>query len=261
VVDHDVARLGAKALLDSLLELGINDVALLNVIPDNLGSRGDGADYLPWPAYIEFLSDMFRCWWPQDRDKVNIRELQALINNLSGSAPNTCVLAGDCMGQYLTIEPDGGISACDKYIGDSEFEFGNILHSDLNTLLSKSKNLTRARSDAKLEVAKMTDCKYLPVCRVGCISRPGVKDVAVCRLFLTRYLHFSTTNPKTGVNMASKIELTTQDISNLEQRLKATSLPDAEKNLLNSLLAMANQNRTSDAGASVAWIYVWEPPK
>jgi hypothetical protein len=60
--------------------------------------------------------------------------------------------------------------------------------------------------------------------------------------------------------MASQIELTTQDISNIEQRLKQTSLPDAEKNLLNALLAMAKQNRASDAAADVAWIYIWEPP-
>jgi uncharacterized protein len=72
------------------------------------------------------------------------------------------------MGQYLTVEPNGEISACDKYNGDREFEFGNILQSDLNTLLGKSRNLARARNDAKLEVAKMTDCKYLRACRGGC---------------------------------------------------------------------------------------------
>ena len=60
--------------------------------------------------------------------------------------------------------------------------------------------------------------------------------------------------------MASQIELTTQDISNIEQRLKQTSLPDPEKNLLNALLAMAKQNQVSDPGADVDWIYVWGPP-
>jgi uncharacterized protein len=168
VVDREVAQFGAKALLDSLCEVGISDVALLNVIPDNSNSQAASKDYLPWPVYIEFLSDIFRYWWPQYRDKIKIRELDSLINNLNGHAPNTCVLAGDCMGQYLTVEPNGEISACDKYIGDREFEFGNILQSDLNTLLGNSRNLARARNDANLEVAKMTDCKYLPVCRGGC---------------------------------------------------------------------------------------------
>jgi len=60
--------------------------------------------------------------------------------------------------------------------------------------------------------------------------------------------------------MASQIELTTQDISNIEQRLKQTSLPDPEKNLLNALLTMAKQNQAPDAGAGIAWAYIWEPP-
>ena len=60
--------------------------------------------------------------------------------------------------------------------------------------------------------------------------------------------------------MASQIELTTKDISNIEQRLKQTSLPDPEKNLLNGLLAMAKENQVSDPGPNVAWFFVWESP-
>ena len=60
--------------------------------------------------------------------------------------------------------------------------------------------------------------------------------------------------------MASKIELTTQDISNIEQRLKQTSLPDPEKNLLNGLLAMKKQNQVSHPGPDAAWFFVWESP-
>lgn len=60
--------------------------------------------------------------------------------------------------------------------------------------------------------------------------------------------------------MASQIELTPQDISNIEQRLQQASLPDPEKNLLNALLAMAKQNQNPDPGAGVAWFYIWEPP-
>jgi hypothetical protein len=60
--------------------------------------------------------------------------------------------------------------------------------------------------------------------------------------------------------MASQIELTTKDIGNIEQRLKQTSLPAPEKNLLNALLAMAKQNQVPDSGAGVAWVYIWEPP-
>jgi len=113
-------------------------------------------------------AEVFRYWWPQYRDKIDIRELSALVNNLSGHAPNVCVLAGNCMGQFLTVDPNGTISACDKYIGDGQFEFGNVLYSDLNTVLAGSENLARAQKQAQLEVTEMSDCKYFAYCRGGC---------------------------------------------------------------------------------------------
>jgi uncharacterized protein len=72
------------------------------------------------------------------------------------------------MGQFLTVEPNGTISACDKYIGDEQFEFGNVLHSDLNAVLANSENLAGAQKQAQLEVTEMSNCKYFAYCRGGC---------------------------------------------------------------------------------------------
>jgi len=72
------------------------------------------------------------------------------------------------MGQFLTIEPNGVVSACDKYVGDGEFEFGNLLEADLNQLLAVSKNLAAARALASSEVSRMSNCRYYAVCRGGC---------------------------------------------------------------------------------------------
>ena len=42
-----------------------------------------------------------------------------------------CIFAGGCFGLYLTIEPTGEVSACDKYIDDDEYRFGHVLESGL----------------------------------------------------------------------------------------------------------------------------------
>jgi serine-type anaerobic sulfatase-maturating enzyme len=169
VVDKQVLELGPKVLLDCLVEdLGVRGAALLNVIPGNAGSVPSNGDYLPWADYVAFLRELFRCWWPEYRNKINIRELSSLVQVLSGGAPGTCVLAGECMGRYLTVEANGTVSACDKYIGDDGLDFGNLLHSDLNTLLARSGNLARAREQAQCEKAKMAGCKYFAYCRGGC---------------------------------------------------------------------------------------------
>lgn len=72
------------------------------------------------------------------------------------------------MGQFLTIEPNGIVSACDKYIGDRQFEFGNLLVTDLNDVLATPKNLARSRAFAASETSRMSECKYHVVCRGGC---------------------------------------------------------------------------------------------
>lgn len=169
VVDKQVTELGPKALLDCLVEdLGVRGAALLNVIPGNAGAVPSNGDYLPWVDYVAFLREMFRCWWLDYQNKIDIRELSSLVRVLSGGAPGTCVLAGECMGRYLTVEANGTVKACDKYIGDEGLEFGNLLHSDLNTLLARSGNLARVREQAHFEAAKMAGCKYFAYCRGGC---------------------------------------------------------------------------------------------
>ena len=72
------------------------------------------------------------------------------------------------MGQFVTIEPNGTVSACDKYIGDRQFEFGNLLTANLNEVLAGSKNLARARASGASEVSRMNACKYYAICRGGC---------------------------------------------------------------------------------------------
>jgi len=168
VVDRQVVELGAERLLSCLLELKVARAALLNVLPPNGEAQPTRNRYLPWSDYVIFLQQMFRCWWPTHRDEIDMASLSTLINNLSGRAPNLCVYAGDCMGQFLTIEPNGIVSACDKYIGDREFEFGNLLVADLNEVLAASKNLARSRTSAASEASRMDECKYYVVCRGGC---------------------------------------------------------------------------------------------
>ena len=168
VVDRQVVQLGAERLLNCLLELEIPGAALLNVLPRNGEAEPPDESYLPWSEYVSFLKEMFRYWWPRHRHKIDLRDLSELMNNLAGHAPSLCVFAGNCMGQFLTIEPTGTVSACDKYIGDRQFEFGNVLLADLNAVLAGSQNLARAHVQAASEVSRMSECKYHFVCRGGC---------------------------------------------------------------------------------------------
>jgi uncharacterized protein len=168
VVDEDVIEVGAQRLLDYFVELDVRNVATLNVIPDNapVGSPQTGA-YLPWTRWIEFLRELFHLWWPRYAERVVLRELADLTGKVGGRGPQLCIFAGDCFGAYLTIEPNGDVAACDKYIDDPDYRFGNLLRAPLAEIL-RAPAVTGARATNNAAADGTRDCPWFDVCRGAC---------------------------------------------------------------------------------------------
>ncbi len=171
VLDREVANYGAKNLLDYFVNLDVSSVALLNAIPENTepGAPVKGS-YYSWSEYIHFMADLFEIWYDGYQDKVAIREFDSLLNKLTERAKTAiCIFAGQCMGYYLTVEPNGDVSACDKYIEDKEHQFGNIKNFDtLSDLLKASDKLKKARSEHRQLLSNTNNCKWYFACKGGC---------------------------------------------------------------------------------------------
>ncbi len=168
VVDEDVVKLGPERLLEYFLEIGIERVGLLNVIPINTPSQQFREEtYIRWEQFVCFLRDLFRVWWPAYADRVSFRELADLIGKVQGSKPTTCFFAGNCMGHYLTIEPSGDVFACDKFIGDESFFFGNLLRENL-AAMSLSPSFAAVRAEAATAIDLTRGCRWFRVCQGGC---------------------------------------------------------------------------------------------
>jgi uncharacterized protein len=168
VVDEAILAAGARRVLEYMVEIGVRRVALLNVLPQNTppGTQPKG-DYLPFPSFVDFLRDLFDVWWPAYRDQIVVRELADLTGQLTGGPPQICVFAGECFGTYLTVEPTGEVSACDKYIDDGTYRFGDVLTTGL-TGARISKQLAVVRQDNSRAVERMRECRWFGVCHGGC---------------------------------------------------------------------------------------------
>jgi uncharacterized protein len=168
VVDDAICAAGAQRVLEYMVEIGIRRVALLNVLPENTppGALPRG-DYLPFPSFVEFLRELFHVWWPRYRDQIVVRELADLAGQLTGGAPQICVFAGECFGVYLTVEPTGEVSACDKYIDDGTYRFGHVLTSGL-TGARLSERLAAVREENRRALERMGGCRWFGVCHGGC---------------------------------------------------------------------------------------------
>ena len=162
-------NLGARKLLESIEDLGVENVGLLNLVPENgCEVQSRPGDYVPWADYIDFLKEVFSIWNAEYEDVFTIRELSDFKSALEGGSTTMCYFAGNCMGKYLTIESDGAVAACDKYVGDFDYGFGTLDRQGLSDLLSRSSNLKRARQTNEAEINSLRQCEWFGICQGGC---------------------------------------------------------------------------------------------
>ena len=171
VVDREVQKLGAKRLVEYMLGTGLHGIDLLNVLPENnVDSSKVVGKYLPYPEFVQFLIEVFDEWWPNYRDAFRVTGLQHLVDRVKRQKNDfNCLFEGDCMGKYVTIEANGDIGACDKYIGHPNYIFGNILEAPLGDILQDSKNVQYFRNEMLDVPNKMGGCEYFGICKGGCI--------------------------------------------------------------------------------------------
>ncbi|MDC9605042.1 darobactin maturation radical SAM/SPASM protein DarE [Xenorhabdus griffiniae] len=172
VVDRDVYESNIEKMLSYFHEIDLTDIEFLNIVPDNRLKPGDdpGGSYINYHDYINFLSKVFRIWWGNYRDKINIRLFDGFINSIKYSQKkiSDCYWAGNCSQEIITLEPNGTISACDKYVGAKGNNYGSIIDNDLGYLLKNSNTNKNHLIEEKESYEKMHQCKWFFICNGGC---------------------------------------------------------------------------------------------
>lgn len=167
VVSGEIIRYGARKLLNELHSNQINSLALLNEIPDATATDLTAWDnYVPFDDFVTYLEDIFDVWNDDYRNSIRIREIEALRNKLKNEPSGICVIEGNCMGKYLTIDPNGKISACDKYVGENGHDFGYIQKGIAE--FENNIHFQSAKQEAEDDVRNMGSCEFFQVCKGGC---------------------------------------------------------------------------------------------
>jgi len=188
VIDECALSAGPRAYLDYLVSTGAPAVAVLNALPQNSASSEDV--WFTWARFTNFLRDLFREWWNDYRQVIVVRELQSLVEAVQQGRTGLCIFSKNCMGGYLTIEPNGDVLACDKYVGDIDFVFGNVNNVSLSSMLRNSVSLKNAKQVVDRAKSATSQCSNFAVCTGGCPhdirlrSRHGREEqIACCGLF------------------------------------------------------------------------------
>ncbi|CNK20373.1 darobactin maturation radical SAM/SPASM protein DarE [Yersinia vastinensis] len=172
VVDRDVYQTDMKEMLDYFISIELTSIEFLNIVPDNRLVKGEyiGNSFISYAEFINFLSILFTLWVKGYQDKIHIAVFDDFIKVLKNPATKTaaCYWSGNCSQEIITLEPNGDVSPCDKYVGDKDSIYGSLLHTDLADLLAHSSHNQQAINEEKEATIKMHHCQWFSICHGGC---------------------------------------------------------------------------------------------
>lgn len=171
VVTPALIAAGAERLVRYLAECGVESAALIAQRPGHDEAVTD-ATTLPVADYCAFLLAVERAR-RQIAPRLDVRELDAAEKALRGMPPRTCELQGSCVGQYFTIEPDGTVAHCDKFVGDPLATLGTV--ADPFDMVARGAAARRLQARGTATLHDLGACRWRRHCRGWC---PHERDVA-----------------------------------------------------------------------------------
>lgn len=172
VVDKEVYKTDHRKMFDYFIEIGLNNIEFLNIVPDNRIPAGVKIDenYITYADFISFLTQIFITWWDEYRTTILIPQFSDFIRAIKtpGTQLAACYWSENCSQEVITIEPDGDVSPCDKYVGDTDSQYGSLMKNDLADLLANSTHNQIARREEQDAFNKMRQCRWFYLCQGGC---------------------------------------------------------------------------------------------
>lgn len=117
-------------------------------------------------AYGSFLTTIFDEWVKKDVGKYFVQIFDTTLASWSRTAPALCVFQRTC-GEASVIEFNGDIYSCDHFVYPENL-LGNIMETDLNTLMKKKQQVDFGLEKETLLPRQCTQCRYRNICHGGC---------------------------------------------------------------------------------------------
>ena len=130
----------------------------------------EGAKLAPWSVSAEgfgqFLCDIFDHWVRNDVGKVFINQFDAALACWCGVQPGLCAMAETCGGNSI-IEHNGDLYPCDHFVY-ADYRIGNVLETDLRTLMNSSKQVKFGIDKRSGLPQKCLRCRWFFACHGEC---------------------------------------------------------------------------------------------
>jgi len=100
-------------------------------------------------------------------DKIKISTLDTLIKNVSRDESGLCTFSR-CIGDYLSITPEGKLYPCNRFAGDNRFSFGSIETIDSLSDIKQSEGWKKLAGWQHAIDSQCSECLYENICHGGC---------------------------------------------------------------------------------------------
>jgi len=172
VVDRTAASYGPRFFLDWLLEIGVPYVDFLNVAPSHHEIQQEAYDshFMPVDEFAEWLADVYRVATEDPLYKgIKIRLTEDIAQALrTGGSLVQCYFSGRCFSDVLTVNPDGSVSPCDKYVTFPNIAYGRLQERSLADVAVRG----AALNDSEASFGRLSGygpkCRWQELCKGGC---------------------------------------------------------------------------------------------
>ncbi|MCD8551934.1 MAG: SPASM domain-containing protein [Shewanella xiamenensis] len=171
VVDEKVRAIPAAKLLQYFDEIGFYNIDFLNLVPDNSQAPCTlGKAFVNYDDFIVFLCEIYQEWFAHYRETITVRIFTDLLDVIEQRETTTtnCYWSGNCSTEIFTLESNGVIAPCDKYVGDKDSRHGDVTKVGLGQLLDKSDYHQVGLQEAESAQTRMKQCNWYHLCQGGC---------------------------------------------------------------------------------------------
>lgn len=154
-----------REIFDCFYSLGLHR---LNFSPTgDFNDEGNLCSYSLTPEeWGLFLIELFDVWLEKDDQRVKIQLIDSFLQSLIGGKSTICICRRDCT-DFISIDHNGEVYFCGRFLGNPEFRLGNLQESSLAEIVTdtKLKSISRKVSYIRPECSR---CEWLAACNGGC---------------------------------------------------------------------------------------------
>jgi len=166
-----------KEIFNFFIEKNIKKLKFARV--KSIGHCNDVSSLVISPTqYTDFMIAIFDLWLELNDPRVEIRDIQSVVNLILGGNQRECIYMGQCE-QFVTVYLDGSIYGCDSFPKTKALRFGSVL--DKPAIVRSNLSLQNFRGLLERRKEHCRKCDWYFICKGGC-----AKDF---------YKHFGSVEP------------------------------------------------------------------